>query len=76
MRFLDLGNWSKTEDKRGEIMTYNYKCEDCDKEFVIEKGINDNREIKCEFCNGDKVKRVFVPITPIWKCSGAYGKSK
>ena len=57
-------------------MTYTFKCvnEECEHIFDIEKGMNEEIEIKCEKC-GSEVKRVFGAITPIWKCSGAFGKS-
>lgn len=57
-------------------MTYDYKCNDCDNQFVIEKGINEVIEIKCPKCGSKDVKRVFGVVNSIWKCDGAFGKSK
>lgn len=57
-------------------MTYTYKCNDCNiGEFIIEKSMSDNSPVKCPDCNSENVNRVYKPITPIWKCNGAFGKS-
>lgn len=57
-------------------MTYNYVCNDCKEEFIIEKGINEEIETKCPKCNSKNVKRIFS--VPVFKntMKDCFGKSK
>jgi len=55
-------------------MEYSYKCEKCG-EFVVEHGMKEEALKKCPKC-GQSVQRVFKPSAIVWKCEGAFGKSK
>jgi len=56
-------------------LTYTYKCNKCNNEFTIEKGMNEDIEIKCE-CGNTDIKRIYsVPNFKI-NCSGFCGKIK
>ena len=56
-------------------LTYTYKCNKCNNEFTIEKGMNDDTQIKCE-CGNTDVNRIYsVPSFKI-NCSGFCGKIK
>ena len=58
------------------MASYSYKCNKCEKEFDIYKGMNEVVDVVCE-CGSEDVSRVYgVPIASVWKCSGAFGKSK
>lgn len=56
-------------------MTYDFKCNICGKDFTIEKSINDDSEIECK-CGSKDIKRIYKSTSTIWKCNGAFGKSK
>lgn len=56
-------------------MTYTYECKECNHIFDIEKGINEEVEVKCEECNGE-VKRIYSPIRAVWKTGGNFGVEK
>jgi putative FmdB family regulatory protein len=54
-------------------LTYTYACNECEKEFLVTKGINEDIEIECE-CGSTDVRRVYsVPNFKI-NCSGFCGK--
>lgn len=55
-------------------MEYSYKCEKCG-EFTIEQSMKDETLKACPKC-GSPVKKIFKPAGIIWKCDGAFGKSK
>jgi len=55
-------------------ITYDYKCNECEKEFTIERSMKDDSDVICEFCGSKDVKRIFnVPTFKI-NCSGFCGK--
>jgi len=58
-------------------MTYDFECmnEDCKETFTIERSMNETSEVLCVKC-GSKVKRIYKPVGMVWKCGGAFGKSK
>ena len=55
-------------------MEYTYKCQKCG-EFQVECKITEKAIKECPKC-GQPVTRVYKPAAVIWKCSGAFGKSK
>jgi len=55
-------------------MEYTYKCKKCG-EFQLEHSMNEGALRKCPKC-GHTIFRVFKPSAVIWKCDGAFGKSK
>lgn len=56
-------------------MTYTYKCKECNHVFDIEKGVNEEIDVKCEKCNSEVI-RIFAPIGNIWKAGGNFGVGK
>lgn len=50
---------------------YEYQCADCSKIFEVRHGFHDEVEIECPDCHG-KSKRMFSPVTVIYKGSGFY----
>lgn len=55
-------------------MEYTYSCEKCG-EFTIEQSMKDETLKVCPKC-GHAVSKIFKPTAAIWKCGGAFGKSK
>jgi putative FmdB family regulatory protein len=55
-------------------MEYTYKCQKCG-EFKVEHSMNEEVLKECPKC-GQTISRVFKPSAAIWKCDGAFGKSK
>lgn len=55
-------------------MEYTYRCGKCG-EFTVEQSMKDESLKRCPKC-GRSVRRVYFPAGIIWKCSGAFGKSK
>jgi putative regulatory protein, FmdB family len=53
---------------------YTYKCDKCG-EFTVNRSMKDDAVKTCPKC-GQPVKKVYSPAGIIWKCSGAFGKSK
>lgn len=49
---------------------YEYKCKDCDESFEVVHGINETVE-SCGSCGGE-VRRVFHPVSIVFKGSGFY----
>ena len=58
-------------------MTYDYECtnEECKETFTIERSMNETSEVECPIC-GSNVKRIYKSVGMVWKCGGAFGKSK
>lgn len=51
---------------------YEYKCDNCDEQYTIEKSMKDaGKEEYCIECNS-VMRRVFNATPTQWKCSGAY----
>jgi len=59
-------------------MTYDYECknEECKEIFMIERSMKDNSEVCCPECGSKKVERIYSSVGAVWKCGGAFGKSK
>ena len=58
------------------MASYSYKCNECEKEFEITHGMNEVVEAKCTKCGSKDVERIYKSTSTIWKCNGAFGKSK
>jgi putative FmdB family regulatory protein len=54
---------------------YQYICTNCDTEFELKQGFNDESIVKCPQCNKD-ARRVFSPAPIIFKGSGFYTTDK
>jgi putative FmdB family regulatory protein len=50
---------------------YQYICTNCDMEFELKQGFNDESIVKCPRCKKD-ARRVFAPAPIIFKGSGFY----
>ena len=51
---------------------YEYQCEDCRKTFETFQKIDDDAIPVCEFCQGNKVKKLLSPVGFVLKGSGFY----
>ncbi|WP_297419251.1 FmdB family zinc ribbon protein [Clostridium sp.] len=57
--------------------TYTYECKnkECQHQFTLIQGMNENHDdIRCPKC-GIQTNRIFNPIGIAWKCDGAFGTS-
>lgn len=55
-------------------MTYLFKCENC-KEIEVTMSYKDLPLTKCPKCGNENIERIYSPITSVWNCDGAFGKS-
>ena len=55
-------------------MTYPYKCDKCG-EFTVERSIKDEPLSRCPGC-GEKITRIYTPISSVAKCGGFFGRSR
>ena len=56
------------------MASYSYKCNDCETEFTIYKGMNEEVKVFCEKCESEDIERIYsVPSFKI-KCDGFCGK--
>ncbi|HDP69956.1 MAG TPA: hypothetical protein ENN38_03985 [Actinobacteria bacterium] len=51
--------------------TYEYRCVECESNFEVHHGINEEPGIRCEFCGG-RTKKIFQPVGIVFKGSGFY----
>lgn len=51
--------------------TYQYKCDNCENNFDIEKSVHDNSIPKCKFCNLD-LRKIFALGGILFNGSGFY----
>lgn len=58
-------------------MLYSYKCDNCDKEFEVERYINEDNlgEVDCPIC-GKIAKRVYKSMNYKTDCNGFFGVNK
>lgn len=55
------------------MMTYDYKCETCGKEFSEKFHINDKKtNVKCPHCHSRKTHQVYSAPTIVFKGPGFY----
>ena len=50
---------------------YEYECVECSKKFEVKRGFHDEEGVCCPDCEGEG-KRMFSPVTVIYKGSGFY----
>jgi len=50
---------------------YEYECAECSKKFEVRRGFHDEEDVFCPDCEGEG-KRMFSPVTVIYKGSGFY----
>ncbi|MFC1978858.1 FmdB family zinc ribbon protein [Chloroflexota bacterium] len=50
---------------------YEYECVECSKKFEVRRGFHDEENVSCPDCEGEG-KRMFSPVTVIYKGSGFY----
>ena len=55
-------------------MTYDYKCNDCKKEFTIEKSMNDDSKVLCTKCESNNIQMIFKSPHIKVNCGGFCGK--
>lgn len=58
--------------------TYTYECtnENCKHQFEIIQRMNESHIANCPRCGVLTDKQIYSATNTLWKCDGAFGKSK
>lgn len=56
-------------------MLYQYNCQNCG-EIEVNISYKDLPLKECPQCKSTEIERIYKAVSSVWKCDGAFGKSK